>query len=63
MTMKYLIVDAMFSGTGIRDSVEGGYIKLDELGMSDELIVKINSWLSRYENEHYYKYKNKCAIE
>lgn len=51
--MKYLIIDGMISGTGIRDAVEGGYIKPPELGLSIPLIDDIKLWLSRYEEAHY----------
>ena len=32
--MKYLVIDAALSGTGIRDKYEGGYIDPDDLGLS-----------------------------
>lgn len=60
--MKYLTVDGMFSGTGIRDSIEGGYIKPDKLELSPELKQKISSWLNRYEDEHYAQYKDKSIV-
>jgi hypothetical protein len=60
--MKYLTVDGMFSGTGIRDSIEGGYIKPDELGLSAELKQRISSWLNRYEDEHYAQYEDRSIV-
>lgn len=52
----------MFSGTGIRDPLEGGYLKPQELGLSPELIDKILMWLSRYENAHYMGYEDKNKV-
>ncbi len=56
--MKYLTVDGMLSGTGIRDSIEGEYLKPEELGLSSELINKISDWLSCYEIAHYEQYED-----
>lgn len=61
--MKYLTVDGMMSGTGIRDSVEGGYINLDEIDVSDKLKNDLRSWLSEYEAEHYRGYKSNDRIK
>ncbi len=49
---KYLVVDGMMSGTGVRDMLEGGYLKLDELALSLSLREEIKSWLLRYEDAH-----------
>ncbi len=51
--MRYLIIDAALSGTGIRDKYEGGYIDPKSLGLSLKIEKKLNEWLSKYENEHY----------
>lgn len=51
--MKYLTVDGMLSGTGIRDSVEGGYIDLQKLGLPVTLVERIEKWVRRYEEAHY----------
>jgi len=51
--MRYLVIDAALSGTGIRDKHEGGYLSPDDLGLSCETIDRLNQWLSKYENEHY----------
>ena len=56
--MRYLVVDGMFSGTGIRDAVGGGYLTADEIGISKSLSDKIVLWLSEYETEHYNSYSN-----
>ena len=53
MNMRYLIVDGMLSGTGIRDGVEGGYIRPTELGLSMDLAKNIADWVSAYENAHF----------
>lgn len=60
--MIYLTVDGMLSGTGIRDSVEGGYISPKELGLSSILKDKISKWLSQYEDAHYNQYEDKAQI-
>ncbi len=63
MTMHYLTVDGMLSGTGIRDSVAGGYIVLRDLGISPKLIDQIEQWLNRYEQAHYAQFNNKGENE
>jgi len=50
---KYLVVDGMLSGTGIRDAVNGGYINLANLDIPENLINRINLWLSRYADAHF----------
>lgn len=61
--MHYLTVDGMYSGTGIRDSVEGGYIDPAALGLSAELVERISRWLTRYEDAHYEQYKDEEEVE
>jgi hypothetical protein len=51
--MKYLTVDGELSGTGIRDTVRGGYIELEELNLSADLVSRIQTWLARYEHCFY----------
>jgi hypothetical protein len=51
--MRYLVIDATLSGTGIRDKHEGGYLAPEDLGLSSDTIQSLNTWLSKYENEHY----------
>ena len=53
----------MFSGTGIRDSIEGGYLKLDKLGISPILENRINSWLSRYAEAHFAQYADDIEVQ
>ena len=60
--MLYLTVDGMLSGTGIRNSIEGGYLDLSELGLPDDLIEKISKWLRQYENAHYMQYEDKTEV-
>jgi hypothetical protein len=57
--MHYLTVDGMLSGTGIRDSVSGGYIKPSKLGISTGLSDQIAHWLNRYEQAHYAQFNDK----
>jgi hypothetical protein len=58
MTELKLIIDGMLSGTGIRDSINGGYLELDELGISKELQAEITDWLRSYESAHFHNFKN-----
>ena len=51
--MRYLTVDGELSGTGIRDSVNGGYVDPETLGLGVELLGRISRWVVRYENAHY----------
>jgi hypothetical protein len=59
MNRLALIVDGMLSGTGIRDAINGGYLEPREIGASAMLQSRINTWLSRYEDAHYYQFKDK----
>lgn len=52
-----IIVDGMLSGTGLRDGVRGGYLKLEDVGVSRALSNKIRLWLSAYADEHYQKFE------
>ncbi|MCB1682690.1 MAG: hypothetical protein H6858_04740 [Rhodospirillales bacterium] len=61
--MMYITVDGMLSGTGLRDSKNGGYIDPDELGISDFLKSKLSAWLGQYANCHYMQYKDESQIE
>jgi hypothetical protein len=56
--MKYLVIDAMLSGTGIRDYYSGNYIEPESLHLSDITIAKLRDWLSRYISEHHKGYVN-----
>jgi hypothetical protein len=60
--MKYLIVDGMMSGTGIRDEVEGGYLSPESLGLSSQLLQQISCWLQAYEDAHYDQYGDKGKV-
>lgn len=51
--MRYLIIDGMIHGTGIRDKYKGGYLPIDSLGFSEEIKNRIREWLNFYEQEHY----------
>ena len=60
--MKYLTVDGMLSGSGVRDTVDGGYISLDELGLSTDLCQKISRWLCRYEKAYLAGYQDRIEV-
>jgi hypothetical protein len=61
--MRYLIVDACLNGTGIRDEVEGGYVSPQVLGLREEIVARIVSWLAEYEEEHYRGYSDFAKID
>lgn len=48
-----LLIDGMMSGTGIRDAVSGGYLELDELGLSDRIVRDIRDWQANYRTAHF----------
>lgn len=56
--MHYLVVDGMLSGTGIKDAIEGGYLGLNELGLSAEFVNDMSLWLHSYENAHYLQFND-----
>lgn len=60
--MKYIVIDAGLDGTGIRDKYEGGFIAPQDLGISSDVIQRLNEWLSKYENEHYKGFANDRII-
>ncbi|MEM1173662.1 MAG: hypothetical protein AAGI27_02525 [Pseudomonadota bacterium] len=51
--MLYLTVDGELSGTGIRDSVNGGYLHPEELGLHERTQKRMSAWVNRYEHAHY----------
>lgn len=61
--MHYLTIDGMVSGSGIRDSAEGGYVKPSMLGLSKDLTDQISRWLTRYEEAHYRQYDDRQEVE
>jgi hypothetical protein len=61
--MRYLVIDASLSGTGIRDKYEGGYLAPEDLGLSSAIVQSLNTWLAKYENEHYNGFTNDNIID
>lgn len=51
-----LYIDGMLSGTGLRDAVEGGYVKPEGLGISGEIVAALVAWQRRYEDAHFASY-------
>jgi hypothetical protein len=49
MKNRYLIVDGMLNGTGIRNPNDGGYLSPEEVGISETLTLRIKKWLKEYE--------------
>lgn len=60
--MKYLIVDAELSGSGVRDKYTGGYVDPEDLALSAFIKHRLCDWLSKYENEHYNGFTNENII-
>jgi hypothetical protein len=52
----------MLSGTGIRDSVEGGYVDPSMLGLSERLKSQIRLWLDRYADAHFSQFKDSQIV-
>ena len=61
--MKYLVIDAMLNGSGIRDKYAGGYLAPEDLGLSKVIIQCLNAWLSKYADEHYKGYIDVASID
>ena len=58
--MQNLIIDGMLSGTGLRDGKAGGYLDLQNLGLSADLTKRIANWLLAYESAHYGQFADKA---
>lgn len=52
MMLVDLLVDGMMSGSGVRDAINGGYIKLPSLGLSANLVKDITSWQAKCAQCH-----------
>ena len=53
---KYLTIDGMVSGTGIRDDKE--YIDPESLRLSSKLVKRLKVWHESYQTEFYKGYEN-----
>ena len=58
--MRYLTVDGMLSGTGIRDSLTGKYLDPSEVGFPSELVRRIEKWIIDYETAHYSQFNDEA---
>lgn len=61
--MIYLVVDAFLNGTGIRDKYEGGYLDPKDLGLTSNIINRLNRWLSKYADEQYNGFNDNTIID
>ena len=61
--MQYLTVDGMMSGTGVRDSIVGGYLDAKDLGISSALQERVAKWLGEYSEEHYNQYQDYAKVQ
>jgi hypothetical protein len=60
---RYLVIDGLLNGTGVRDYYSGGYISPRDLGLSDALCEQISTWLEQYEAHHYYDYQDEVLTQ
>lgn len=60
--MRYLIIDGMLNGTGIRDEYGDGYLNIESLGLSESLRLDFQAWLQRYAQEHFENYTNRDCL-
>ncbi|TYC64556.1 hypothetical protein FMN63_18925 [Stappia sp. BW2] len=56
--MRYLTVDGMSSGTGVRDTLDGGFVDLDKIGVSAGLKRDVRVWLLEYEADFFAGFRN-----
>ncbi len=63
MNNMYLTVDGMLSGTGVRNTLGGGYVKISDLNLSLNLSERIKNWVSRYEEAHYSEFSNENEVD
>jgi hypothetical protein len=61
--MRYLTVDGMLSGTGIRNTISGGYVDPHDVGLSTSLVGRIEKWLVEYEAAHHHQFMDKAENE
>jgi hypothetical protein len=61
--MKKIAIDASLSGTGIRDNINGGYLKPKELELNQEIENELFNWLNDYAEAFYGGYKEKNKIQ
>lgn len=60
---KYLVVDAALNGTGVRTDIDSLDIDLHDLEISDELRLRISSWLSNYHEHQFLGFEDAPAVE
>ena len=60
---RYLVIDGVLNGTGIRNYYEGGYINPKDLNLSAGLLQLINEWLSKYWEAFYLDYNDKLSVD
>jgi len=60
--MRYLVVDGMLSGTGVRDAIEGGYLDLCGLGISSDIAKEVSRWQARYEHAHFVQFADVVEV-
>ncbi len=59
---RYVKVDGMYGGTGIRDSVTGGFLSLESLHLTAELVEDFKAWLQCYEEAHFAGYSEAESV-
>lgn len=63
MERPYILIDGMLSGTGLRDAENGGYLKPEQLGLSDNLKVRLAHWLKEYANAHFFDFEDREEVK
>ena len=61
--MKYLVVDGYFNETGIRNEHDDGWVNPSDLGLSAELVARIDSWVKKYTKEKIDGYSNDTRLD
>jgi hypothetical protein len=58
--MRYLTIDGMLSGTGVRNPLIGEYLDPKEAGFSPEIVRRIEKWVIGYEAAHYRQFNDEA---
>ncbi len=61
--MKYITIDGMISGTGIKDTYNREWIEIDDLQLPDDLIARFQIWLKKYQKEHFSGFADVYVVE
>lgn len=63
-TRRYLQVNGAIYGTGLRDTAEEEYVEANEIGLSEDLALRVSAWLTAYQEAHFSGgYDNSACID